>query len=187
MRGFGLAAGAVSGGVALGLLARGDLTLDTGLGRTVRALGPVTFLIEASREIVFDVIAMPYLGRTPRALAEEISVLERGGDMVLAAHRTRVGTRLVATTVETVRFTAPTTVDFRLVRGPVPHVVERFTLHDDTGTTRLEYTGELGTDFWAAGRCWGMLVARKWEATVRSSLERIRVEAERREAVHRRA
>jgi hypothetical protein len=187
MHGFGLAVGAVSGGVALALLARGDLTLDTGLGRTVRALGPVTVAINASREIAFDVIATPYLRRTPRALAEEMTVLDRGGDMVLAAHRTRVGTWLVATTVETVRFTPPTTVDFRLVRGPVPHVVERFALHDDTGTTRLEYTGELGTDFWVAGRWWGTLVARKWEATVRASLERVRVEAERRQAVHRRA
>ena len=101
----------------------------------------------------------------------------------LAAHRTpvrRLG--MAAATVETVRFSRPETVDFRLVRGPVPHVVERFTLHDDDGRTRLEYDGELGTDFWAAGRWWGALVARKWEATVQSSLDRIGVEAERRSA-----
>jgi hypothetical protein len=30
--------------------------------------------------------------------------------------------------VETVRFTPPERVDFRLVRGPVPHVVETFLL-----------------------------------------------------------
>ena len=34
-------------------------------------------------------------------------MLERGSDMVLAAHRTPVSRRLVATTMETVRFTRP--------------------------------------------------------------------------------
>jgi hypothetical protein len=188
MRGLGCAAAAASiGGLGYRLAVNGGLTLDTGLGRTVRPLGPTTVAIAAPREIVFDVIAAPYLDRTPRALAGEITVLERGSDMVLAAHRTRVGARLVATTVETVRFTPPRTVDFRLVRGPVPHVVERFTLHDDAGATRFEYSGELGTDFWVAGDLWRSVVARKWEATVRSSIDRIRVEAERRAAVHRRA
>jgi hypothetical protein len=183
MRGPVCAATAASlGGLGYRLVVSGELTLDTGLGRTVRPLGPLTVVIAAPREIVFDVIADPYLGRTPRAMADEISVLERGSDMVLAAHRTPVGGRLVATTVETVRFTPPTTVDFRLVRGPVPHVVERFMLDDDGGATRLEYGGELGTDFWIAGRWWGDQVARRWVATVRSSLGRVRVEAERRAA-----
>ena len=68
-------------------------------------------------------------------MAEEIEVLDRGSDMVLAAHRTPVGWGTVATTIETVRFDRPATVAFRLLRGPVPHVVERFTLHDDAGST----------------------------------------------------
>jgi hypothetical protein len=174
---FGLAA---AGAVAYRLLVRGQLTLDTGVGRTVRMLGPIEVTMAAPRETVFDLIAAPYLGRTPRALADEISVLERGHDMVLAAHRTPVGRGVVTTTVETVRFDRPATVDFRLVRGPVPHVVERFTLHDEDGATRLEYTGELGTDFWQAGRWWGDQVAAKWEAAVRGSLERLRTESERR-------
>lgn len=72
------------------LLARGALTIDTGIGRRVRALGPVDFEIAAPREVVFDVIATPYLGRTPRALEGELEVLERGSDMVLAAHFTQV-------------------------------------------------------------------------------------------------
>jgi hypothetical protein len=171
---------AVGGGVAYRLLASGQLTLDTGIGRTVRPLGPIAVAMAAPRETVFDVIAAPYLGRTPRALAEEIEVLERASDMVLAAHRTPVGGGLVATTVETVRFDRPETIDFRLVRGPVPHVVERFTLHPDEAATRLEYTGELGADFWALGRWWADQVATRWEATVRGSLDRIKTEAERR-------
>src|SRR5215211_5867811 len=86
----------------------------------------------APREVVFDVIAEPYLGRAPRALAEKLRVLERGSDLVLAAHFHPAGGRLglVAQTVETVRFTRPERVDFRLLRGPVPHVVEAFVLSE---------------------------------------------------------
>ena len=186
MRTFGLAAAAVAGAVGYRLVVGGELTLDTGLGRHIRPLGPLTFTIAAPRETVFDVIAAPYLGRMPRAIAEEIEVLERGGDLVLAAHRTPVGGRMVATTIETVRFERPEMVAFRLVRGPVPHVVEQFTLHDDAGATRLDYRGELGTDFWQLGRWWGNQVAGKWEATVRGSLVRVRDEAERQAARSRR-
>jgi hypothetical protein len=182
MRTLGLAAGALIGAAGYRLAVSGGLTVDTGLGRRTRPLGPLTFAIAAPRNTVFDVIASPYLERTPRAIAEEIEVLERGTDMVLAAHRTPVGWGIVATTIETVRFDRPETIAFRLLRGPVPHVAERFTLHDDAGSTRLDYTGELGTDFWQLGRWWGDRVAHKWEATVRDSLGRVRAEAERRAA-----
>jgi len=180
LRKVGMAAGV--GVVGYRWLVSGRLTLDTGIGRTVRPLGPIEAEIAAPRETVFDVIAAPYLGRTPRAMADKLEVLERGSDMVLAAHHTPVGQDLVATTVETVRFSRPDTIDFRLLRGPVPHVVERFALHelDDGARTRFEYTGELGVDFWAVGRWWGDQVATRWEAAVRSSLDQITTEAERR-------
>lgn len=165
------------------LVATGDLTLDTGIGRRTRPLGPLSVAIAAPRDTVFDVIAAPYLDRTPRALAAELEVLERGTDMVVAAHRTPIGRGMVATTVESVRFVRPATVSFRLLRGPVPHVVEQFALAEDSGGTRLDYTGELGTDFGSPGARWGEVVARRWVAAVTESLERIRVEAERRAAV----
>jgi hypothetical protein len=164
------------------LVVSGQMTLDTGIGRRVRPLGPFSMVIDADPDTVFDVIAAPYLGRTPHALRAEIEVLERSGEMVLAAHRTPVAGGLVTTTVETVRFEPPRTVAFRLVRGPVPYVVERFALEAEAGSTRLDYTGEMGTDFWAAGRVWGDVVARSWVATVQGSLERIRAEAERKAA-----
>jgi hypothetical protein len=102
--------------------------------------------ISADRDTVFDVLAAPYLGRQTRAMAEKIQILERGSDMVLAAHRTRVQRRLTAITVETVRFTRPERVDFHLVRGPVPEVVECFALVADGEETVLHYVGHLGTD-----------------------------------------
>jgi hypothetical protein len=163
------------------LLVRGALTLDLGLGRRHRPLGPVRVAIAAPREVVFEVVASPYLGRTPRALRAKLEVLERGEDLVLAAHHTHAY-GLTATTVETVRFEPPERISFRLVRGPVPHVLERFELREVEDGTELEYTGELGTDLWALGALWGAAVARTWVATVEGSLASVKAEAERRAA-----
>jgi hypothetical protein len=177
-----MAAGvAVAGlaGAALTLVARGALTLDLGIGRRVRSLGPLAVDIAAPRDVVFAVVSAPYLDRAPRALRSKLEVVERGADMVLAAHFTPVAGS-VATTLETVRFEAPARVYFRLVRGPVPHVLEEFLLHETDEGTRFEYRGELGTDLWALGRWWGNRVAAKWEAVVEESMAAIKTEAERR-------
>lgn len=161
------------------LLASGAVTIDVGVGRRVRSLGPLSWHIAASRETLFDVIAGPYLARTPRALANKLQVWERGSDMVLAAHLTPVKCG-VTTTLETVRFERLERIDFRVVRGPVPHVLESFVLNAGEGGTTLTWEGELGTDFWFLGSWWGNLVARSWEKAVRSSLKAIVAEAERR-------
>lgn len=180
-----VAAVAAAGGVAAGYLGlvTGAMPLDLGVGRRTRPLGLPPVDIGAPREVVFDVIAQPYLGRTGRAMQEKVQVLERGGDLVLAEHYTPVaGGRLTARTVETVTFARPERVGFRLVRGPVPAVTEVFRLSAEETGTRLEYTGELGTDLWRAGQWWGDLVAARWEATVAAALDSIRQEAERRAA-----
>jgi hypothetical protein len=181
-------AAAIASGVALvggyvGVVT-GAVTVDLGLGRRTRPLGPQTVDIAAPRELVFDIVTAPYIERQVRAVADKIRVLERGTDMVLAAHRTPVRGRLVATTVETVRFTRPQRVDFRLVRGPVPHVVEQFVLTATGDSTRLVYSGELGTDLGWIGQRWGDRVAATWERTVAASLELVKVEEERRTAAH---
>ena len=167
------------------LVVRGALTLDLGIGRRVRPLGPITVAIAAPPDTVFDVVAAPYVGRTPRAMQSKLRVLERGSDMVLAAHYTTVGRR-TTTTVETVRFERPERVTFRLVRGPVPHVLETFALRAAPDGTQLEYAGEIGADLWRLGRWWADRVAAPWERTVEASLERIKAEAERRTASARR-
>ncbi|MEU5943514.1 hypothetical protein ABZ807_31115 [Micromonospora sp. NPDC047548] len=130
-------------------------------------------------------IAQPYVRRATRAQQEKIQGLERGDGMVLAAHRTPIGCGLVTETVETVAFTRPDTIDFRLVRRSLPHVRERLTLTltGDGDHTRLEYTGEMGTDGWALAISWAAVVARHWEATVADSLATVKSEAERRHAL----
>jgi hypothetical protein len=167
-------------------LVTGDLVMDLSIGRTIRPLGPIDSRIEAPRELVFDVIAAPYLASPPSSLAEKIQVLERSEGMVLAVHRTPVRGGLVATTVETVRFERPGAIYFRLLRGPVPHVIERFELTEDEDATLFHYEGELGVDLWALGRWWGDLVARRWDAAVRGSVAEITRVAETRAARHRR-
>ncbi len=175
---------AAAGGLAgLGyyLVVTGKLTIDTGWGRRVRPLGRFGVEVAAPAGTVFDVIAAPYLGRTPRALSGKLQVLQRGTDMVLAGHYTPVHHgRLTAATLETVTFERPHRIAFRLVRGPVPYLTEEFTLTGEDGTTRLEYSGELGTDFAIAGQWWAGRVAAAWEAAVRSSFTSIQAEAERR-------
>ena len=174
-------AASVAGRRLYRLYAAGAITVDLGVGRTVQPLGPVTRRIAAPRELVFDVIAAPYLGRRSRALQQKLQVWEQGSDMVLAAHHTPVKCGLT-TTVETVRFERPERVIFRLVRGPVPHVAESFALTEIEGGTELSWEGQLGTDLWALGAWWGARVARSWTNAVHASLHEIAVEAERRTA-----
>jgi hypothetical protein len=168
-----------AGGVGV-LVVRGALTLDLGFGRRTRRLGPIELRIAAPPEVVFDVIEGPYR-RTPRAMAGELCVWERGEDMVLAEHFTKVGP-LTASTLEVVRFERPERITFRLVRGPVPHVVESYELGEVDGETRFVYSGELGADFWALGRLVASQAAPRWERAVAESLELIVAEAERRAA-----
>ncbi len=99
----------------------GRLTVDLGIGRRTRPLGPLHVDVAAPRETVFAAAAAaaPYADRQPRAMREKVEILERAGQMVLAAHRTPVGSGLTAVTVETVTLDSPNRMGFRLLRGPV--------------------------------------------------------------------
>jgi hypothetical protein len=170
------------------LIATGRLTIDTGLGRRVRPLGPISRSIRAPRALVFELLRVPYgVATPPREIRDKVRVLERGEGMVLAAHRTRSGP-LTTVTVESVTFDPPAEIRFRLVRGRVPHVVERFVLRElERGeATELTYEGELGTDGWWLGEWWGKVVARRWEQVVAASMEAVTSEAEARGARRRR-
>lgn len=185
MRLIRLAAGAGGVGV-LGVagyvgLVTGAVTLDLGIGRRVRPLGPLTVEVDAPRTVVYAAACAPYATRRTRAMQQKVEILERGESMLLAAHRTPIfGGRLTAVTTETVTFDPPHTIGFRLLRGPVPHVTETFTFTEHDDRTLLRYDGELGTDLWSLGARWGNLVARAWTATVKASFADIKTESERR-------
>ena len=165
------------------LLAMGRLTLDLRWGRSVHPLGPITFQIEAPRDLVFEIITAPYTGRAPSDSG--IDVLARSDELVVAAHHTQVHF-YTARTVEIVVFEPPRRVGFRHLAGPVPYAVEQFELDESDGRTELHYTGEVGIDFFVLGR----LAARhwvrpQWERAVREHLERVKGSAEQRAAAHR--
>jgi hypothetical protein len=164
------------------LLAMGRLTLDLGWGRSVHPLGPITFEIEAPRELVFEIISAPYVGRGPSESG--IDVLARSDGLVVAAHHTKVHF-YTARTVEIVEFEPPRRVGFRHLAGPVPYAVEQFEFDESGGATELRYTGEVGVDFFVLGR----LAARhwvrpQWERAVREHLEDVKGSAEQRAAAH---
>lgn len=156
------------------LMAVGRLTLDLRWGRSLHALGPIVMRVAAPREVVFGQLAAPYLGRTPKALRDHLEVVEQGEDMVLGLHRTKVSF-YTAETTETVRFEHPERVSFRHVRGPVPHAVEEFVLHEDGDETMFEYRGEIGLDLWLVGRLAARWWVRPiWEGEVRGSMEQVK-------------
>ena len=74
----------------------------------------------------------------------------------------------------------PLRLGFRLLRGPVPHVVEELVLDEASGTTTLAYRGQLGSDVWWPGPLWGRVVARRWERAEAASLAQIAAVAEER-------
>lgn len=160
------------------LLAMGRLHLDLGWGRSLHELGPITVRIAAPRELVFEIIAAPYLGRTPGTSG--IEVVARNDALVVATHHTRVHF-YTARTVEVIDFESPTRVGFRHLTGPVPHAVEEFTLEEIGEGTELRYAGELGIDFFVLGRIAGRYWVRpQWERVVREHLEDLRQRAEQR-------
>jgi hypothetical protein len=158
----------------------GRLTIDLGWGRTRHPLGPIELMIDAPRAVVFDVVASPYLSRTPRELRGQLEVVERGSDLVVAAHHTRLSL-LTSTTVEAVRFEPPQRISFRLLRGVAPSVTEEFAFEEANRGTVMRYRGELAMDFWVFGRLAGrFLVKPTWEKVVRRHLDGVKAIAEER-------
>ena len=122
----GPAVGAIAG-MWYYLLVTGKVTLDTGWGRRVRPLGRSSVPITAPAATVFDVIAAPCLGRTPRAVAAHLRVIAPGTNMVLAGHYTPVHHgRLTGTTLETVTFDRPGRAGFPLAAARCPTSARRF-------------------------------------------------------------
>ena len=62
-------AGAAATGAYIGVVT-GRLTLDLGVGRRTRPLGPLHINIAAPRETVYAAAAAPYADRQPRAMRE---------------------------------------------------------------------------------------------------------------------
>jgi len=158
-------------------LAMGRMHLDLGWGRSIHPLGPLRVRIEAPRELVFEVLSAPYVGR---ARNSSIDVLARDEALAVAAHLTKVHF-YEARTVEAIELAPPSRMGFRHLTGPVPYAVEEFRLEVDGDATELHYVGELGIDFFWLGR----LAARtwvlpQWNRTVEEHLNDVKPTAENR-------
>jgi hypothetical protein len=158
-------------------LAMGRLHLDLGWGRSRHRLGPVRMRIEAPRELVYEILSAPYVGR---ARNESIDVLSRGESLVVASHLTKVHF-YEARTVEAVSLEPPARMGFRQLTGPVPYAVEEFRLEQEGDETELHYDGELGIDFFWLGR----IAARRWvipqwHRAVGEHLDTLKAQAEQR-------
>ena len=182
-------AGALVGGAGtlLGLMATGRLTLDTRWGRSLHQLGPVTWTIDAPRDLVWQQMTSQYTGRIPRDMRDSLEIDERSDDMLIARHYSDLGGYTTETT-EVINIDEPNTVRFRHLRGPVPHAVEEFRFEAvDDKTTRLTYEGELGIDGWALGRLAATAaVVPIWMDTVVSHVEEALANVDERMAARRR-
>jgi hypothetical protein len=158
-------------------LAMGRLHLDLGWGRSLHRLGPIQLRIDAPRELVYEILSAPYVGR---ARNDSIDVLARGESLVVASHLTKVHF-YESRTVEVIDLEPPTRMGFRHLTGPVPHAVEEFKLEPEGEATELYYDGELGIDFFLLGR----IAARRWvipqwHRAVGEHLEAVKAGAEQR-------
>jgi len=113
-------------------------------------------------------------------MQDKVEILERAGQMVLAAHRTPVGSGLTAVTVETVTLDPPNQMGFRLLRGPVPHVIETFTFDETRRRDPVQLHRRARHRPLAARPGLGDLVARSWVHVVRDSMAAIKTGSERR-------
>jgi len=158
-------------------LAMGRLHLDLGWGRSTHPLGPLRVRIKAPRELVYEILCAPYLGR---ARVESIEVLAGSDSLVVAAHLTKVHF-YEARTIEVIAFDPPSKMGFQHLTGPVPEATEEFRLEADGAATVLEYDGQLGIDFFLLGRVaarrW---VLPQWNRAVAEHLDEVQEIAERR-------
>ena len=158
-------------------LAMGRLHLDLGWGRSLHQLGPLATRIEAPRELVYEILSAPYVGR---ARNESIDVLARGESVVVASHLTKVHF-YQSRTVEAIELEPPARMSFRHLTGPVPYAVEEFRLEQAGEETELHYDGELGIDFFLLGRVAGRRwVVPQWRWAVGDHLDAVKAQAEQR-------
>jgi hypothetical protein len=158
-------------------LAMGRLHLDLGWGRSHHPVGLDPLPIAAPRELVYEVLSAPYLGRVR---SDSVELLAGDGEMVVAAHLTRVHF-YEARTVEVVELEAPSRMGFRHLTGPVPEATEQFRLEVDGEATVLRYEGQLGIDFFFLGRLAGRRwVVPQWNRAVAEHLSEVKRIAEQR-------
>ena len=137
-------------------------------------------LIQAPRELVFQIISAIGKGKLPGSQGEMTRVLHQEGNTIIAQFTTRVGRRMI-TTVEQVKLYPPERITFEHLHlsGPLDSAWEEVVLRETPSGTELEYTGEFQYLFPLLG--WfisHLYIKPRYNTAVREHLNQVKVAAE---------
>ncbi len=113
-------------------------------------------MIDAPRELVYQLMSSFGRGRLNGAGAESSRVLSRSGNDLVVEFKTRAG-RFTVTTTEQITLDPPERITFQHIRGPFHSAREEFALSETDGGMRLMHTGEF---VWSRLPVIGRLVGR---------------------------
>ncbi len=100
-------------------------------------------IIDAPRDLVYQMLTSFRRGRIPGDTAESSKLLSEDGDVKTVEFKTKAGP-FTYTTVEEVTLDPPNTIGFRHLKGPLHLAEEEFSLDEtDDGGTRLTHSGRI--------------------------------------------
>ena len=138
-------------------------------------------LINAPREMVFQMLSAIGKGSLPGTQGESSRVLERDGDTIIAEFLTPSGKRIYRT-VEEVQLYPPDRITYRHLEGPLEYAAEEFNLVQRDTSTELQYRGEIEYKVpLLAGIGWltALIYVRpKYNAVIRTHMEQLKAAAE---------
>ena len=113
-------------------------------------------MIDAPRELVYQLMSSFGRGRLNGADAESSRVLSRSGNDLVVEFKTKAG-RFTVTTTEQVTIDPPERITFQHIKGPFHSASEVFVFSEAGGGMRLEHRGEF---VWSRLPLLGWLVGR---------------------------
>lgn len=136
-------------------------------------------MIEAPRELVYQLMSSFGRGRLNGASSESSKVLSRSGNDLIVEFKTRAG-RFTVTTIEQVTLDSPERITFQHVKGPFHSAREEFVLREAGGGMRLEHSGEfvwsrLPVLGWLVGR---FILKRPFERVLEKHIEQLKAASE---------
>ena len=138
-------------------------------------------LINAPREMVFQMLSAFGNGSLPGPQGESSRVLQQEGNTIIAEFLTPSGKRTYRT-VEEVHLYPLERITFRHLEGPLAFAEEEFNLVERDLGTELQYRGEIGCRVpWLAGVGWliaTVYVRPKYDAVIRNHMEKLKAAAE---------
>lgn len=111
-------------------------------GEMSEPIPPVHIEINAPRELVFE-MASAVGGSLPDGPPHASELIRRDGNVLVVRFSAPAPFRFFGF-LEEVTLSAPSRIDYRVLEGPLDHVVEWLDFAEDGGTTTVTYAGEVG-------------------------------------------